>query len=101
MWLAANQALAANTLLLYKCGGLKWLMRLRKPRPDQTPERVGGTAVASDAAEKFSMDDPGLFHTLEIFGMLCNLRTLLSKLGFRGWKASHSYVSTQAICGSL
>ena len=60
-------ALAANILLLYKS--------LRRRQSD--------SPGAEKRKRKFDLDDPKLFHSLEILGMLCNFVILNSKLGFR------------------
>ena len=42
-----------------------------------------GVIVLKKRKRKFDLDDPKLFHSLEILGMLCNFVILNSKLGFR------------------
>jgi hypothetical protein len=87
-------ALAANVLLLYKC----WRDRRRQRAQAATPalgsslgsSSSGGGAGGSSASSP--LDDPLLFHSLEVLGMLCNYRVLLSKLGVAGWGASHAYM---------
>jgi hypothetical protein len=77
-------ALAANVLLLYKC----WRDRRRQRAQAATPAL--GSSLGSSASSL--LDDPLLFHSLEVVGMLCNYRILLSKLGVAGWGASHAYM---------
>lgn len=77
-------ALTANILLLHKA----WRSRALARR-----DRLAGAPVdAANEQQGSSLDNPLLFHSLEVLGMLCNGRVLLSKLGFSGWGATHAYM---------
>ncbi len=83
-------ALTANVFLLYQA----WRSRGRAVRED-AEQQVTSTVARS------ALDDPLLFHSLEVLGMLCNLRVLFSKLNVPGWRASHAKLGLLGMAAAL
>ena len=87
-------ALTANVLLLCQA----WRKRRARPRKsllnDAEPQ-------ATATVQRSPLDDPLLFHSLEVLGMLCNLRVLLSKLSVPGWRASHATLGALGMAAAL